>query len=96
MTDISDFDKDQLADYAKEEFNVVLDLRRNIDSLKAEVIKLQEAKAKPAAVEEKPVLPECELYIMNIETDKIFPWSELIEKHLGSRGRRCNAAGEPV
>lgn len=95
MTDISDFDKDQLADYAKAEFNVVLDLRRNIDSLKAEVSKLQEAQNKPA-VEAKPVLPEGELYIMNIETDKIFPWSELIENHLGSRGRRVNAAGEPV
>ena len=94
--DISEFDKDQLAEYAKAEFGVDLELRRSVDTLKAEVIKLQQQQAKvQPAVKAEPV-PESELFLMNIETDLIFPWSELIEKHLGSKGRRVNAAGEPV
>lgn len=94
MVDISEFDKDQLADYAKTEFGVELDLRRSLDNLKADVTKLQQEQAKPA-VKADPA-PAGDLFIMNIETDLIFPWSELIEKHLGSKGRRVNAAGEPV
>jgi len=94
MVDISEFDKDQLADYAKTEFGVELDLRRSLDNLKADVTKLQQEQAKPVAKADPA--PAGDLYIMNIETDLIFPWSELIEKHLGSKGRRVNAAGEPV
>lgn len=93
MTDISAMDKDALAEYAKAEFNIDLDLRRSLANLQADVAKLQ--KPAPAVAEEANKSGEG-LFLMNIETDIIFPWSELLEQHLGNKARRVNAAGEPV
>ena len=41
MQDLTDFDKDQLAEYAKSVFNSELDMRKSLDNLKVEVKKLQ-------------------------------------------------------
>lgn len=92
MIDISDFDKDQLAEYAKTVFKVELNLRSSLDKLKAEVIKLQnkpgveavQAPAKPAAT-----------HILNRDNGRWFPWTELLYKHL-TNAVACDENGEPV
>lgn len=91
--DVSDFDKDQLAEYALNVYKVELDMRKNIVKLKDEVIKLQE---KPKV--EVVVAPSKAdvTHIKNQMTGMIFPWSDMLQKHLGANGTVCDADGKEV
>jgi len=77
MLDITEFDKDQLSEYAKNVFSIDLDMRKGLDKLQAEVISLQ-TKPKP---EEAPVNPAA-THILNKDNGRIFPWSEHLQKYL--------------
>lgn len=93
MQDISEFDKDQLAEYAKTVFNTDLDLRKGIDKLKSEVKKLQE---KPTAQDTvaAPASPQA-THILNRDNGRWFPWTELLYKHL-TNAVPCDENGNPV
>jgi hypothetical protein len=94
MTDISEFDKDQLAEFALSEYKVELDMRKSLDKLKAEVEKLA---AKPAVKAEIAVKDlGGATHIKNIETGNVFPVTPLLIKHLGSNGLLCNDKGNRV
>jgi hypothetical protein len=94
MLDISEFDKDQLAEYAKTVFNVELDLRKSLDKLKAEVVKLQE---KPKAEPVSAAIPQGSkaTHILNRDTGRWFPYTELLYKHL-TNAVPCDENGNPV
>ena len=93
MLDISELDKDALAEYALNVFDVSLDMRKGIDKLKAEVKALQE---KPK-LEKAEIQPKANAtHIKNMNTGLMFPWTIALSKHLGSSGIDCNADGEPV
>ena len=94
MIDITDFDKDQLAEYANNVFQVKLDLRKSRDRLIEEVKALQE---KPeSAMAEKENLPPPADFIKNLATGFVFPWTEELQKHLGAGGVACDAEGNQV
>ena len=92
MQDISDFDKDTLADYASKKFGVNLDLRKNIENLKKEVTQLQEK----AVVKQAESAPPAATHIKNIATGLVFIWTDLLQKHLGPNGMLCDEKGNPV
>ena len=92
MQDITDFDKDQLAEYAKSVFNSELDMRKSLDNLKVEVKKLQ-AKPQPEKVV-APSNPKA-THILNRDTGLWFPWTELLHKHL-LNAVPCDEDGSPV
>jgi neutral trehalase len=94
MIDISEFDKDQLSDYAKETFNVDLDLRKALDKLKVEVKKLQEKEVKPVVQSVAPQVRKA-THILNRNTGKWFPWTDLLHKHL-TNAVPCDKDGNPV
>lgn len=94
MIDITDFDKDQLAEYAKTAFQVSLDLRKTRDRLIDEVKALQ---AKPAAQEaEKANLPPSATHIKNLATGFVFPMTDALKTYLGANGQACDADGNAV
>lgn len=92
MIDISDFDKDQLAEYAKTVFKVELNLRSSLDKLKAEVIKLQ---TKPGVEAVQAPVKQAATHILNRDNGRWFPWTELLYKHL-TNAVACDENGEPV
>ena len=92
MLDISDYDKDQLAEYAKKEFGVDLDMRKKLENLKADVVKMQQKPLAP--VEETQKVSAS--HIKNKDTNLIFPYNKQIAEHLGERGMLCNESGEPA
>lgn len=92
MIDVSDFDKDQLSEYASKEFGVNLDLRKNIENLKKEVTQLQ---AKVVQKEAEPAKPSA-THIKNISTGLVFIWTEMLQNHLGPNGQLCDEEGNPV
>lgn len=93
MVEIIDFDKDQLADFAKKEFNVDLDKRKLLASLQAEVAKLQ---AKSTAVTvAKPAEKVDPTHILNRDNGRWFPWTELLHAHL-KNAVPCDENGKPV
>jgi hypothetical protein len=94
MTDIKDFDKDQLAVFAKDEFYVELDLRKNIGQLRAEVVKLQ-SKSKVAVAEKPAAIPFQPTHILNRNNGLWFPWTDLLQKHL-TNAIPCDENGNPV
>lgn len=92
MIDITDFDKDQLAEYAKNVFNVDLDLTRRLDFLKKDVLKMQEKpKAEVAVVPENPKAT----HILNRDTMRWYPWTALLAAHLRN-AVPCDEDGNPV
>ena len=92
MVDISDYDKDKLAAYAKKEFGADLDMRKKLETLRAEVANLQ---IKPSVIEsEKPTVSAS--HVKNKETGFIFPYTKLVAEHLGERCILCDQNGEPV
>lgn len=92
MVNIDDFDKDQLAEYAKNVFGIELDLTRRLDFLKKDVQKLQE---KPKAeVIAAPVDPKA-THILNRNNGAWFPWTELLAAHL-TNAVPCDEDGNPV
>jgi hypothetical protein len=94
MLDITEFDKDQLAEYAKTVFNVELDLRKSLVKLKEEIVKLQE---KPKAEPVTAVAPQGKkaTHILNRDTGMWFPYTELLYKHL-TNAVPCDKDGNPV
>jgi hypothetical protein len=91
--DISDFDKDQLAAYAKKEFKTNLDMRKGLEKLREQVKLLQvNPNIAPAYV---PTVSD-PTHILNVRTGLVFLWTPLGEKFLGADGARCNEAGERV
>lgn len=91
MVDVSEFDKDQLAEYALTTFNVELDMRKGIEKLRGDVIKLQQKpKDKPV-----PQPPAQATHILNRDTGMVFPYTELLWKHLSNRAY-CDEAGNEV
>jgi hypothetical protein len=93
MQDISEFDKDQLAEYAKTVFKVDLDLRKPLDKLKGDVVKLQIKPVLDKAVIQ-PVNAKA-THILNRDTGRWFPWTDLLYKHL-SNAVGCDENGNPV
>ena len=92
--DISDFDKDQLAEYALTTFNVQLTMTKSLEKLKAEVLLLQvqpEAKSDP-----EPTRNAKATHIKNLTTGHVFPWTALLKKHLAEEGAACTEDGELV
>lgn len=77
MMDITEFDKDQLAEYAKNVFSVDLNMRKSLDKLRAEVIVLQ-TKPEPEAAPANPAAT----HILNKDNGRVFPWSEHLQKYL--------------
>jgi hypothetical protein len=95
MTDIKDLDKDQLAELVMKEFNVELDLRKNLGQLRAEVVKLQ-SKAKVAVADEPAAAaPFKPTHILNRNNGMWFPWTEILYKHL-TNAIPCDENGKPV
>jgi hypothetical protein len=94
MTDIKDFDKDQLAAFAMNEFTIELDLRKNIGQLRAEVVKLQ-SKPKVAVDEKSATTPSQPTHILNRNNGMWFPWTEILYKHL-TNAVACDENGKPV
>ena len=93
MTEIKDFDKDQLAEYAKKTFDLELDLRKPLVRLQAEVSKLQ---AKPAAATvAAPASKPQPTHILNRDNGRWFPWTEMLYKHL-TNAVPCDENGYPV
>jgi hypothetical protein len=99
MVDIDDFDKDQLSEYAQTMFKVDLDLRKNLDTLKKEVLALQEksaAKTKGKVAAEKPIAKKGDAtHILNRDTGYWFPYTELLARHL-TNAVPCDQDGNPV
>jgi hypothetical protein len=93
MIDISDLDKDQLAEYAQNVFKVVLDLRKPIETLKKEVAKLQERK-QPEAVPTVQINPKA-THIRNNDTGKWFPWTPQLHAYLKNH-TLCDENGQDV
>lgn len=95
MTEIKDLDKDQLAEFAMNEFKVELDLRKNLGQLRAEVVKLQ-SKTKVAVVEKSDIAtPLQSTHILNRNNGMWFPWTELLHRHL-TNAVPCDENGKPV
>jgi len=92
MIDISDFDKDQLAEYAFNTFNVELDMRKGLQKLRDEVKALQD-KPKPELVK-KPDNPKA-THILNRDNGRWFEWTELLQQHL-KNAVPCDKDGNPV
>lgn len=93
--DISDFDKNQLADYAKTEFGVDLDLRKSLDNLKKEVDLLQGKRNSPAVVVEEVNAPGKATHLLNRDTGKWFPYTKLLAAYLPN-AVPCDENGQPV
>lgn len=90
MVNISELDKDQLAEHAKTNFNIELDLRKNISKLVDEVTKLQ---AKPVVAD--AIVTKRASHILNRDTGMHFPWTELLHQHL-KNAVPCDEEGTPV
>ena len=91
MLDLSELDKDGLAEYAQNVFGKSLDMRKGIDKLREEVKALQE---KPAVVVEIPA--PMSTHIKNLNTGFHFPWTPELKKHLGTSGADCDENGTLV
>ena len=92
MIDISEFDTDQLAEYAKNVFNVELDMRKSLAKMKEDVVRLQ-TKPSPTAVT-APSNPSA-THILNRDTGMWFPWTALLHQHL-KNAVPCDENGNPV
>jgi len=92
MLDISDFDKDQLSEYAFNTFSAELDMRKSLSKLKDEVKALQE-KPKPEAIV-KPTNPKA-THILNRDNGRWFVWTPLLHQHL-KNAVPCDKDGNPV
>jgi hypothetical protein len=80
MIDISDFDKDQLAEYAHNVYGVELDMRKGLENLRKEVIKLQ-TKNSSENLQVIKIDPKA-THIKNNETGFWFPWTPQLHKYL--------------
>lgn len=92
MIDITDFNKDQLAEYAKNTFKTDLDLTKPLNKLIAEVKKMQ---ASPK--DDKPKAPENPkaTHILNRNTGVWFSWTPELAKYL-TNAVPCDENGNPV
>jgi hypothetical protein len=93
MIDISDLDKDQLAEYAQSVYKVVLDMRKPLESLRKEVTKLQE-KGKTVAPPVLKVNPKA-THIRNNDNNRWFPWTPELQVYL-KNFTLCDENGQDV
>lgn len=93
-TDISEFDKDQLADYAKAELGIDLDLRKKIENLRTEVAAQQAhvAKRQQAPAAEKKAAPK---FLLNRDTGMVFKYTDQLRAHL-TNAIACDENGNPA
>ncbi len=92
MADISTMTKDQLAVFAKDSFNVELDLRKNIDALRTEVTKLEKTGAPKAAT---PAAKKTPTHLLNRNNNRVLPYTAALEKYL-TNAIPCDENGKPV
>lgn len=99
MVKIDEFDKDQLSEYAQTMFKVDLDLRKNLDTLKKEVLALQKKSAAKTKSEADSVTSAVEkggaTHILNRDTGFWFPYTKLLAQHL-TNAVPCDKDGKPV
>lgn len=92
--DISTFDKDQLADYAKAELGIDLDLRKGIEKLRTEITAQQAHVAKrqqtPATVKK-----EAPKFLLNRDTGMVFKYTDQLRAHL-TNAIACDENGNPA
>lgn len=91
-TDISTFNKDQLADFAKAEFNLELDMRKGLEKLRDEVKALQVPVIKKIAKAEEKATAK---FLLNRNTGLVFAYTDELHKHL-TNAIACDADGNPV
>lgn len=95
MQNLDDFDKDQLAEYALSVYQVELDMRKSLATLKKEVEALQSKKASVTVLEEAPTAGKKATHLLNRNTGLWFPYTELLAKHL-TNAVPCDEQGNPV
>lgn len=94
MLDVSEFDKDQLAEYALTfDPPLALDMRKSIVKLREEVVKL---KSKPVVADVVAPASKNATHLRNKLTGLVFPWTELLHKHLGENAIVCDENGNEV
>jgi hypothetical protein len=93
MIDISDLDKDALAEYTKNVFKTVLDMRKPLETLRKEVAKLQ-AKDKGVPPPVLKLNPNA-THIRNNDTGKWFPWTADLQVYL-KNATLCDENGQDV
>ena len=91
IIDITDFDKDQLAELARSTFATELDMRKSLENLKAEVTKLMANKPELKA----NVSVKKATHLLNRNTGIHFPYTDLLAEHL-TNAVACDEHGEPV
>ena len=97
MKDVIKLTKDDLQAYAEsgEDFQpVTLDLRKSIDTLRAQVLSLQ-PKKEAAVKEDEPAKPVA-THIKNKKTGYCFLKTQALIDHLGDDGVLCDSLGNPV
>ena len=91
---INDLDKDQLADYAKQQFNVHLDMRKRLSDLQAIVRRLEQRK-QPEVVTEQAAKAK-PAYLLNTQTGLHFLYTDTLATYLGEIAVPCDADGRPL
>lgn len=92
MMNVSELDKDTLAEYARNTFKVDLDMRKNLEKLRAEVTLLQ---TKPVKTEPEFERNPKATHILNLDTKLFFPWTKELKKAL-ENAVDCDVNGTPV
>ena len=75
---VNKLDKDQLEQYARDEFNVELDKRRKLTDLRAQVIALQKGETPAqdkASTEQKPSTPR---FLLHTGNKRVFEYTEYL------------------
>jgi hypothetical protein len=91
MQEIAEFNKDQLAAYAKTEFKVNLDMRKSLSKLVEQVSRLRV----PVTDDAAPAT-HAPAYLLNISTGLFFVWTPMIAEHLGDLGVPCDSNRERI
>ena len=92
MLDVSELDKDGLAEYAKATFSADLDMRKGLEKLRAEVVAMQ---LRPVASDVEDTHNPKATHIKNLDTGFFFPWTKELKKGL-LNAVDCDSFGEPV
>lgn len=103
---ISEMSKDELKEYAASgvDFSAIeLDMRKSIDTLRADIQKVYDTTHPETTVAKEGELftkgeqvPILATHIKNKATGRIFVKTELLVKHLGDNGIVCDVNGSPA
>lgn len=94
MIDVSEYTKDQLAEFVKTlPGNHELDMRKKIETLREQVVKMQSA---PSLLAIKEVAKVTATHIKNKSTGFVFEFTPVLLDHLGENGMLCDVNGEEV